>query len=180
MRFTRSTTRSITRPILRRLAITSLSIVFAFAVSGCDDGTGSGSAGEPCSTKTFRCATPACSAFPENPGCDDVSPTGGRCPLDHPHCFDPSMQKGYCDGSSITKSSGQVCAKRKAAAPMSCPATTSGLNTACSTAIMQCADIDTAAVFCRGGYECVKFNCEDGGVPQGDMSMPAPDLAGRD
>ena len=158
---------------LRSIAIASAALAL-FALTACDDGTGSGSAGEPCSSKSFRCASPACSARPLNPGCDDVAPTGGRCPLDHAHCFDPSTSPGFCDGSTVTSSHGQVCAKRKDTAPMDCPATTSQLATYCiSSTIMRCADIDSSAAYCRNGYECIPFNCEDGGPPpQQDMSMP--------
>ena len=168
-------------------------VLIAVSLFACDDGTGSGSAGEPCSTKTFRCATPACSAFPTNPGCDDVAPTLGRCPLDHAHCFDPVGKSGFCNGTdAMQQSSGEVCAKRKDTAPMGCAATTEQLAGQCiSSVIAQCADVDTSTVFCRNGYQCVRFNCEDGGVPSvdmamsGDLSMPAdmatsPDLARRD
>jgi len=122
-------------------------------VSGCNDNTTG--AGESCTVPGWRCATPACSQFPTNPGCQSVAPTQGFCPGDSAHCFDPTALSGYCNPAT------GVCAQSIAGRP--CPAKL------CSKLdVMSCYTLQSDGdVFCRGANTCVPFSmgCPDAGAP---------------
>ncbi len=149
----------------------SLMLLIAVAAMGCDSPSGDGGQqGDVCVTAGWKCATPACSQFPTNPGCDYVDPMNGRCPIDRPQCFDPSKASGYCDPAF------SVCAKAKAAPPPQCPPML------CSRGdVAVCNDVNDA-LYCVNGYHCQTFGCNpDGGAGDGGGDMTTPmDLATGD
>jgi hypothetical protein len=133
--------------------------VALLAVAGCaDNGDSGGAQGDVCMNASWRCDTPACSQYPATPGCHSVAPTQQHCPLDHPHCFDPTTLMAYCAPSV------GVCAMFGPAG-MNCPPKN------CSAAdVAVCGTLDND-VFCRSPFTCVKFDpscaAGDGGAPDG-------------
>jgi hypothetical protein len=128
--------------------------VIAIALSldvGCGNGGGGG--GEVCSAPGRRCATPSCATSLDTPGCDDVAPVNGRCPLERSHCFDPTLSPQYCNPAVAR------CAKWKSPLPMDCS------DDRCTVdALSACFDFDTSGLVCHYGFTCTPFGCADGGV----------------
>jgi len=147
----------------RILWIAAIGSFGAFYAIGCDSPSGdNGGYGQICAMAGDKCATPACSQFPTNPGCDYVDPMNAYCPLSHPQCFDPSKAPGYCDPSF------NVCAKAKAMPPPQCPSMLCSKND-----VAVCNDVNDQ-LFCTGGYGCVKFGCGTDGGADGASDGAAP------
>ena len=144
-----------------RLLAPAFALALASIASCQSGGDSTGAVGELCTTPGNRCATPTCSDFPTNPGCDDVDPIMSHCPLDHSHCFDPTASKDYCGGTL------GVCFNPKVPYPAMCPARI------CTKADVEvCNTVDSSDVFCRAPFQCVKF---DPTCAKPDMGMTQPD-----